>query len=128
MRVDKGMLVIQLDRCFHLREEDISGQFVEGVFAARRHCIQREQFMNIWKCSTVALIIVLGCVVSRGAIQSASAEPQPHMKVALKHLEHAKVALEKATADKGGHRVKALELTEQAIAQVQEGVAYDNKH
>lgn len=84
--------------------------------------------MNIWKLSTVVLVVALGCVIGRGAINSASAEPQPHMKTALNHLEQAKVALEKATADKGGHRVKAIELTEEAIGQVREGIEYDNKH
>jgi hypothetical protein len=84
--------------------------------------------MNIWKWSTFGLIVALGCVIGRGLINDASAEPQPHMKAALKGLEHAKSALEKATADKGGHRVKAIELTDQAIAEVKEGMKYDDKH
>ena len=84
--------------------------------------------MNIWKLSTLTLVVVLGCVIGRGLVNSASAEPQPHMKVALTHLEQAKAALEKAAPDKGGHRVKALELTEQAIVQVRDGIEYANKH
>ncbi len=84
--------------------------------------------MNFWKLLTVGLVVALACVVGRGAINTASAEPQPHMKTALSHLEQAKVALEKAAQDKGGHRAKAIELTEEAIAQVKEGIEYANKH
>lgn len=57
----------------------------------------------------------------------AFAEPQPHMKAALKDLENAKAQLEKATADKGGHRVKAMELVNQAIDEVKKGIEFDNK-
>lgn len=58
----------------------------------------------------------------------AFAEPQPNMKEALEHLEKAKASLKAATADKGGHRVKALELVEKAIEQTQKGIEFDNKH
>jgi len=84
--------------------------------------------MNYWKLSTISLVVILGCVVGRGVINSASAEPQPHMKSALMHLESAKAELEKAVADKGGHRVRAIELTEKAITETREGIEYANKH
>ena len=58
----------------------------------------------------------------------AFAEPQPNMKAALEHLRHAKESLEKATPDKGGHRVKALELVSKAIEATEKGIAYDAKH
>jgi hypothetical protein len=48
---------------------------------------------------------------------------QIHMQNALRHLNNARNQLEMATPDKAGHRVKALELVNQAIAQVQEGIA-----
>ena len=70
------------------------------------------------------LALSLGLAFSAPAF----AEPQPHMKAAIKHLEEAKTALEKATADKGGHRVKAIELVDQAIKEVKEGIEFDNKH
>lgn len=57
----------------------------------------------------------------------AFAEPQPNMKEALEHLNAAKASLQKATADKGGHRVKAIELVEKAIEQTQKGIEFDNK-
>ena len=39
-----------------------------------------------------------------------------------------KIEVVKAEADKGGHRVKALELVNQALAEVKAGVEFDNKH
>jgi hypothetical protein len=84
--------------------------------------------MNLWKASTVTLAIALGLVVGGSAVRSAQAEPQPHMRAALTALETAKVQLEKATPDKGGHRVKAIELTNAAMTEVKLGIEYDNTH
>jgi hypothetical protein len=50
------------------------------------------------------------------------------MKKALASLNSAKTQLKGATADKGGHRVKAISLVEQAITEVQAGIDYDNTH
>jgi len=83
---------------------------------------------NPWKVTTLVLVLLLTIVVGRNAIHTASAEPQPHMKAALESLETAMGELEKATADKGGHRAKAMKLTKQAIAETKKGVAFDNKH
>jgi hypothetical protein len=58
----------------------------------------------------------------------AKAEHQPHMHAALEHLRAARESLEKADPDKGGHRVKAIELVNDAIHQVEEGIAYANHH
>jgi hypothetical protein len=53
---------------------------------------------------------------------------QPKMHEALADLEAARAKLEHADHDKGGHRERALELVNQAIAEVKEGVHYDRKH
>jgi hypothetical protein len=58
----------------------------------------------------------------------AKAEPQPKMHEALADLEAARAKLEHAEHDKGGHREKALELVNQAIAQIKEGIRFDNRH
>jgi hypothetical protein len=58
----------------------------------------------------------------------AFADPQPKMKEALQLLRDAKAALQAATADKGGHRVKAIEKVDEAITQVEKGIEFDNKH
>jgi hypothetical protein len=44
------------------------------------------------------------------------------MQAALSYLRNAKGDLERATADKGGHRVNALSLVNQAIDDVKKGI------
>jgi hypothetical protein len=84
--------------------------------------------MNVWKLSTLVLVVLLGVTLGRPWVSVALAESQPHMEAALRHLKEAKEELTTAEADKGGHRAKALNLTDQAIKQVEEGVAFANKH
>lgn len=72
------------------------------------------------------LVAVVSAFVGGFATQ-AFAEKQPMMKAALVNLNQAKNNLQNATADKGGHRVKALELVNQAIEQVEKGIAFDDK-
>lgn len=73
------------------------------------------------------MVAVVSAFVGGFATQ-AFAEKQPHMGKALALLEDAKKQLENATADKGGHRVKAIELVNGAIAEVKAGIEFDNKH
>ena len=84
--------------------------------------------MNIWKCTTAALALSLGLVISGGVVTSASAEPQPRMAEALGHLQRAEAALQAASADKGGHRARAIEATRAAIAETRAGIEFDNRH
>jgi hypothetical protein len=44
------------------------------------------------------------------------------MQAALKALRNSRAELETATPDKAGHRVKAIGLVDQAIAEVQAGI------
>ena len=53
---------------------------------------------------------------------------QPHMQAALDALKLAQRELSQATADKGGHRVKAERLVHDAIAEVEKGIAFDRRH
>jgi hypothetical protein len=55
-------------------------------------------------------------------------EQQPHMRAALDALRTAKRHLELAEADKGGHRVKAVELVNGAITETQAGIDYAATH
>jgi len=48
---------------------------------------------------------------------------QPHMEAALNYLKNARSDLEKATPDKGGHRGNAIRLVDQAIEEVNLGIA-----
>jgi hypothetical protein len=50
------------------------------------------------------------------------------MAAALEHLRQAQMELEKASANKGGHRAKALELVQQARSEVEQGIQYFNTH
>ena len=76
--------------------------------------------------STVIAVVV--AFVLGGFTQSAFAEKQPKMEEALVHLRYALASLEAATHDKGGHRAKAMELTQKAIEEVNKGIAFDEKH
>lgn len=73
---------------------------------------------------SLALLVVL----ATGFLAGRASADQPHMQAALEHLRAAKVELEAATPDKGGHRAKAIALTSDAIVQVEKGIAYDRNH
>jgi len=70
---------------------------------------------------------LLALSLSLCLVAPAFAQPQPHMTAALGSLETAKAELEKAVADKGGHRVKAIELITQAIEEVKKGIEAGKK-
>ncbi len=53
------------------------------------------------------------------------AEKHPELRKALRRLEAAQDALQHAAHDFDGHREKALDLTQQAIAQVKMALASD---
>ena len=55
-------------------------------------------------------------------------DAQPHMQQALDSLNQAKQHLQAAEHDKGGHRARALQLVDQAISQVRQGMQYDRTH
>jgi len=57
-----------------------------------------------------------------------AAGDQPFMEAARADLNTAKSELQKAIPDKGGHRVKAIQLVNQAIGQVNAGIAYARQH
>ena len=53
---------------------------------------------------------------------------QPNLDAALESLQQARASLEKAVADKGGHRVKAIKAVDEAIAQVKAGIEFAKKN
>ena len=71
----------------------------------------------------VLTAFVLGCGLTSGI---AYAEFQPHMREALRLLRDARGQLDKADADKGGHRVAAIGKVDEAIAEVQAGIDHAN--
>jgi hypothetical protein len=69
----------------------------------------------------VLLLFVLGLVsISFIAVANAG---QPNMQAALGDLRAARASLERAVPDKAGHRVRAIGLVNQAISEVQAGMA-----
>jgi len=79
---------------------------------------------NPWKLTSFALAAALAAST---LVPDVTAEPQPKMRAALDSLRDAKRSLEQATPDKGGHRVKAIDLTKAAIEQVEAGIKFDNR-
>jgi hypothetical protein len=73
-------------------------------------------------------LAIAAVAFSLGFATQAFAERQPMMQKALKQLEAAKDALQAATADKGGHRAKAIDLVNAAIAETKAGIEFDNKN
>jgi hypothetical protein len=73
-------------------------------------------------------LLALLVILATGFVAGRASADQPHMQAALDHLRLAKVELEKALPDKGGHRAKAIGLTNDAIAEVERGIAYDRRH
>ena len=69
-----------------------------------------------------AAVMLLGIVAIAGAID------QPNMEAARGNLLNARGELQRATADKGGHRVNAIGLVNSAIAEVNAGIAFDRRH
>jgi hypothetical protein len=67
-------------------------------------------------------------ILATGFIAGRATAAQPHMVTALDHLRAARTSLEKADADKGGHRAAAIDLTDRAIHEVEEGIGYARHH
>ena len=71
--------------------------------------------------------IILAAIILFAIVAIAGAD-QPNMQAAHGNLMNAKSELQKATADKGGHRANAIGLVNSAIAEVNAGIAFDRRH
>ena len=81
--------------------------------------------VKLWRGGALmfgAILLVMTFFAGR-----ASAVPQPNMEAALGHLEQAKSALQRGEHNKGGFRVKAIGLVDQAITAVHQAIAAGNK-
>lgn len=72
----------------------------------------------------VAVLAAAAAITLLPAAAQNASEQQPNMAAALQHLRNADQQLQQASQDKGGHRVKAQQLVQQAITQVEQGVQY----
>jgi hypothetical protein len=75
--------------------------------------------------SRLAIVSSLSCLIA-GAVIGASIAyaAQPHMVSALELLQSARTELQRATANKGGHRERALNAVDRAIQETREGIAF----
>ena len=71
-----------------------------------------------------SLLVVLAVLVAAQAV----VPDQPFMEAALADLTTAKTELASAMRNKGGHRATAASLTQQAINQVKDGIAFARRH
>jgi hypothetical protein len=75
-------------------------------------------------------LLATGAVIASGLVASAkpAAARQVNMDHAREALEGAMRDLRMAEDDKGGHKAKAMQLIEQAIAEVNAGIEFANTH
>lgn len=71
------------------------------------------------KALRTGLVLVVG--IAAMSMQQVRAD-QPRMRETLQHLREARASLQAAEQNKGGHREKALQLIDQAIAEVEAGM------
>ena len=71
---------------------------------------------------TLRTSLVLVTMIGAMGLQSIRAD-QPNMRAALAHLREAKAALQRAEHNKGGHRTRAIEIVNHAIAETEAGIA-----
>ncbi|MEA2164372.1 MAG: hypothetical protein QOK37_2499 [Thermoanaerobaculia bacterium] len=74
----------------------------------------------------IALLVITA--IASGFVAGRASADQPRMQAALEHLRAAKGELQRSDRDKGGHRERALRLTNDAIAEVERGIKYDRRH
>jgi hypothetical protein len=72
---------------------------------------------------TLAATAVAAMLAGGFVIGHATAD-QPHMRNAVDALRRARSELEAAAPDKGGHRVRAIDLVDRAIAETHAGMQY----
>jgi len=100
----------------------IIARFVQTMRGAARTTLNRRAFFRT--AATGAALAAIPALLPREVL----AAPQPLMQGALESLRSARTQLQNATADKGGHRVKALQYINSAIAEVEAGIRFDNTH
>jgi hypothetical protein len=83
--------------------------------------------MNTWKVIAISSS-ALSMALLGNQVRVAHADAQPYMEAGAQYLNATENVLEKATGDKGGHRVAALKLVRDAQREVKEGIKWDNEH
>lgn len=81
-----------------------------------------------FRWNTVALFLGGALFGSMIAVTVQVKADQPNMETALSSLQAAKQSLQDATPNKGGHREKAIWLTQRAIDETQAGIQFTKRH
>jgi hypothetical protein len=81
--------------------------------------------VTVLATSAVSGIRAQNAAQGRPVFVAATRERHPVLRRAMANLQRARTNLQNAAQDFGGHRVKALELTNQAIQEVQAAMAFD---
>lgn len=71
---------------------------------------------------------LLGVLILLCTFAAVGYADQPYMKAARANLQDARAQLQAATANKGGHRVKAIDYVNAAISEVNQGIAFDRRN
>lgn len=80
--------------------------------------------MNLRFLRTTALVGAASLALGTAFFAGQATARQPHMRAALDDLRAARDQLQDAASNKGGHRVEALRLTNEAIDEVQAGIEH----
>lgn len=84
--------------------------------------------MAIFKTNAGRMLGVAAVAAAVGLGSGIALAGQPQMEGALSALQSAQGYLNNVTMDKGGHAAKARRLVAEAIAQVQDGIAFGEAH
>jgi Ni/Co efflux regulator RcnB len=76
------------------------------------------------KVQSILAALTLVAALAASFIAGRAHAAQPHMASARNHLRNARQELRDATADKGGHRERAMTIIDEAIAEVDAGIDY----
>jgi hypothetical protein len=71
-----------------------------------------------------AAALSLATAMASGVMIGRATADQPHMEAALQELRTARGELDRAVADKGGHRVLAIGYVDRAIEETRAGMNY----
>ena len=82
------------------------------------------------KQQLAAIAVMAVFVIALGVSQAnpAQAEKQPRVERAIALLIEAREQLQKASTDKGGHRVRAINQINKALTEIRKGIRYDNRN
>ena len=122
--------VAALEELFPQRLGSSSGQIYAGHRAGQ--CLKEEPSMKHTICSTLAVATLFVGLAVPAAVPAAPApkpgpapaaapvpEPHPEIREAIASLRHARMHMNEAAHDFGGHRVEALRATDEAIRQLE---------